>query len=191
MRGYEKLIGRVQNLVDHPELPSTERAELAGLLDYHRSETAARQSVHDYLEAAERHVKAGESLRHEAARLNVHIPEVRGWADWQNEARRLLRAGTAILADDDTYGVYLDTIEDGPPRARRMVDQLRSRIEDGRVQAAKSKELEARRDSAPMQEEGIAYILEDPDKLRELRNQLNKRDRKMGRHHRRSRGRSM
>ena len=38
---------------------------------------------------------------------------------------------------------------------------------------------------------GFAHILDDPEKLRELREKAEKRDRKLGRHMRRSRGRSM
>ena len=146
VRGYDELIGRVQDLANHPELPSTEREELAGLLDYHRSDTAARQAVHDYLEAAERHVKACEPLQREAETLDVHIADVAGWSMWRQEAQQLERAGRAILADDDTYGAYLDAVAAGKPHARWAVDQLRSRIEDGRVQAGKSGKPEQRHD---------------------------------------------
>ena len=104
------------------------------------------------------------------------------------DAARLERAGRAILADEDTYGAYLDAVAAGKPRARLTVDQLRSRIEDGRVQARKSEKPELRRDAAPKQEEGIAYILDDPEKLPQLRKQLKTREQKMGRQHKRSRG---
>ena len=191
VRGYEELIGRVQGLAEHPQLPSTEREELTGLLDYHRSETAARNAVHDYLAAAERHVKACEPLRREAESQGVHVSEVAGWPEWRHEARRLAKAGRAILADEDTYGAYFDAVAAGKPRARLTVDQLRNRIEDGRVKAAKSEKPGPRRDPAPTQEEGIAYILEDPEKLRELREQLKKRERQFGRQHKRNRGLSI
>ena len=191
VRGYLELIGHVQDLAHHPELPPAEREELTGLLDYDRSETAVRRIVHDYLVAAERHVKAYEPLHHEAERLDVNIAEVPGWSGWRKQARRLVEAGRAILADEDTYGAYLDAVATGKPRARLTVDQLRDRIEDGRVEAAKAEQPEPRHEPAPKQEEGIAYILEDPEKLRELREQLKKRERKIGRQHKRTRGLSM
>ena len=144
VRGYDELIGRVRDLAEHPRLPSTEHQELTGLLDYHRAETAARSAVHDYLPAAERHVKAFEPLEREAESQGVHIAEVAGWPQWHHEARRLERAGRAILADEDTYGAYLDAVAAGKPRARLTVDQLRSRIQDGRVKAAKSEKPEPR-----------------------------------------------
>ena len=191
VRGYDELIGRVQELAEHPRLPSTEHQELTGLLDYHRTETAARSAVHDYLAAAERHVKACEPVQREAESQGVHIAEVTGWPEWRHEAQRLEEAGRAILADEDTYGAYLDAVAAGKPRVRLTVDQLRSRIEDGRVKAAKPEKPEPRRDPAPKQQEGIAYILDDPQKLRQLREQLKKRERKITRQHNRSRGLSI
>ena len=189
--GYDELIGRARNLAEHPQLPSNEQQELMRLFDYHRTEMAARGAVHEYLAAAERHVKACEPLQREADGLNVHIAGVDGWPDWQQEARRLEEAGKAILGDQDTYGAYLDAVAAGKSRARLIVDQLHSRIEEGRVKAAKSEQPEPRRNPAAKQQEGIAYILEDPEKLRELREQLRNRQRKLGRHRRRSRGRSI
>ena len=191
VRGYEELIGRVRDLAEHPQLPSTEREELTGLLDYHRNETAARNAVHDYLAAAERHVKDCEPLRREAESQGVHLAEVVGWPEWHQEARRLERAGRAILADEDTYGAYFAAVAAGKPRARLTVDQLRSRVQDGRVKIAKSEKPELHRDPAPRQQEGIAYILDDPEKLRELREQLKRRERKIARQHKRSPGRTM
>ena len=191
VRGYDELIGRVQDLAEHPRLPSTEHQELMGLLDYHRTETAARSAVHDYLAAAEYHVKACEPLQRQAESQGVHVAEVAGWPEWSQEAQRLEEAGIVILADEDTYGAYLDAVAAGKPRARLTVDQLRSRIEDGRIKAAKAEKRQPRQDPAPKQEEGIAYILDDPDRLRELREQMKKREHKIGRQHRRSRGRSM
>ena len=191
VHGYDELIGHARNLAEHPQLPSNEQQELTRLFDYHRTEMAARGAVHDYLAAAERHVKACEPLQRDADSLNVHIADVDGWPDWQQEARRLEKAGKAILADEDTYGAYLDAVAAGQSRARLTVEQLHSRMEEGCVKTAKSEQSEPRRSPAPKQQEGIAYILENPAILRELREQLKKRERKIGRHRRSSRGRSM
>ena len=89
------------------------------------------------------------------------------------------------------YSAYLNAVAAGKPRARLTVDQTRSRIEDGRAKAAEAEIRQPQRDPAPKQEGGIACILDDPDRLRELREQMKKRDRKIGRQHRRSRGLTM
>ena len=64
-------------------------------------------------------------------------------------------------------------------------------FEDFRARPAEAEKRQPRRDPVPKQEEGIAYILDDPERLRELREQLKTRERKVGRHHRRSRGLTM
>ena len=108
-------------------------------------------------------MKACEPLRREAESQGVHIAEVAGWPEWRHEAQRLERAGRAILAGEDTYGAYLDAVAAGKPRARLTVDQLRSRIEDGRVRAAKPEKPErSPRSRESTQQEGVAYILDDP-----------------------------
>ena len=151
-------------------------------------EFAARASVREYLAAAERHVEACEPLRRG---LDTHLSDVAGWPAWRKEARRLAKAGRTILADEDTYGAYLDAVAAGKPRARLTIDQLRSRIAEGRVKAAEMEKPEPRREPAPEREEGIARILDDPEKLRELREKYKKRQRKLDRHMRRRRGLSM
>ena len=191
VRGYDELIGRVRELAEHPQLPLTEHQDLTVLLNYHRTETAARSAVHHYLAAAERHVKACEPLQREAESQGVHVSTFASWQEWCQEAQRLETAGRAILADEDTYGAYLDAVAAAKPRARLTLDQLRSRIQVGRVEAAESEKPDPRRDPAHKQEEGIAYILEDPEQLRELREQLKRRERKVGQHHKRSRRLSM
>ncbi len=191
VRRYDELIDRVLDLAKHPQLPATEHQELTGLINYHRAETAARSAVNDYLAAAERHVKAWEPLQREAESQGVHVAEVAGWPEWRQEAQLLDKAGRAILADDDTYGAYLDAVAAGKARARLALDRLRRRIEDGRVETARAQKPEPRPEPAPKQEEGIAYILDDPERLRELRDQLKKRERKIARQHKKSRGLSM
>ena len=71
--------------------------------------------------------------------------ERRVLGDGELEALVLAETGKAILDDEDTYGVWLDTIAGGKPRARRTVDQLRNRIEEDRVDATKAAERERKK----------------------------------------------
>ena len=176
VEGYDDLIRRVRALAEHPEVAETEWKVLTELIDYHDGEIAARQTVRDYLAAAERHVAACEPLRRVAGNPGINLSEVVGYPEWREEARRLAETGEAILKDEDSYGAWLDTIAAGKPRARLTVDQLQNRIEEGRVQAPKAEEEQPRPKPAPKQEEGIAYILDDPEKLTELRNQREERE---------------
>ena len=129
----------MRDLAEDPRPPPTEREELTGLLDYHRTETA----VHDYFEAAEGHVKAwgpsGAKPKTGAYTLRTS-PVGRIGTGKRGD---LKGAGRAILADEDTYGAYLDAVAAGKPRVRLTVDQLRNRIKDGRARQP------SRRDRSP------------------------------------------
>ena len=191
VQGYDDLIGRVRALAEHPDIADKDRNVLTKLIEYHDGEIAARETVRDYLTAAERHVQACEPLRRVAANPGIHLSEVDGYTEWADKARRLAETGEAILKDEDSYGPWLDTIAAGKPRAKLTVDQLRNRIEEGHVEAPKAEERRPRREPAPRQEEGIAYILDDPGKLAELRKQREERERKEGKQQRKGRHWSM
>ena len=114
-----------------------------------------------------------------------------GWPKWREAAEILATTGEAILSNEDRYGTYLDAMTIGKARARLTVEQLRNRLHHGRVAAPDPAEPTPRPKPAPKEEEGFAHILDDPEKLRELREKAEQQDRKLGRHQRRSRGLSM
>ena len=103
----------------------------------------------------------------------------------------LAATGRAILSDEERYGAYLDAMTIGKARARLTVEQLRNRLRENRSRTAKPEVRQPRPEPAPKQEQGFAHILDDPEKLRELREKAKQRNRKRGRHLRRSRGLSM
>ena len=191
VEGYDDLIGRVRALAEHPEVAGKDRNVLIKLIEYHDGEIAARETVRNYLAAAERHVKACDPHRRVAGLLNIHLSEVPGYREWLGEAGRLVETGRAILADENSYGPWLVSIAAGKQRARLTVDQLRNRIEEGNVEAPKAEEHQSQREPAPKQEEGIAYILNDPEKLEEFRKRREERERKEGKEQRKGRHWSM
>ena len=54
---------------------------LTELIDYHDGETVARETVWDYLAAAEHHVAACEPLRRVAGNPGIHLSEVDGYPE--------------------------------------------------------------------------------------------------------------
>ena len=191
VEGYDNLIDRVRDLAKHPEVANKDRNVLMKLIEYHDCEIAARQTVRDYLAAAERHVKACDPHLRVAGLLDIHLSEVPGYREWIGEAGRLVETGRAILTDEDSYGPWLTTIPAGKHRARLAVDQLRNRIEEGRVEAPKAAKRQSQREPASKKEEGIAYILDDPEKLQEFRKRREERERKERKEQRKGRHWSM
>ena len=214
--GYDGLIRRVRSLADHPDLSERARSVVDGLLDYHDEETAAQETAEGYLAAAERHVEAYKVLERQAGERGLPIVRLEPWPEWREAAEMLAATGEAVLSDDERYGAYLDAMTIGKARARLTVDQLRSRLRENRARAQKPKAQQPRPEATPKQQQGFAHILDerrkpgnrsgrtdegeqqgfahildDPEKLRELREKAERRDRKRGKHMRRSRGLSM
>ena len=191
MNGYDALIPRVRALAAHPDLTERARAVLEGLLEYHEGETVARQTAEDYLASAERHVEVYKALECQAEGRGVPIIDLADYPKWREAAEMLAGIGEAILSNEERYRAYLDAMTIGTARARLTVDQLRNRLLHGRVAAPDPTEPRARPKPAPKEEEGFAHILDDPEKLRELRKKAEQQDRKLGRHQRRTRGLSI
>ena len=193
MDGYDTLIRRVRSLADHPDLPERVHSVLGELLEYHDDETMARETAEGYLESAERHVEAYKVLEREAGEQGLPVARLDTWPEWREAAEMLSATGKAILSNEDRYGAYLDAIAVGKSRARLTVEQLTNRLRENRTRAATPEVRQSRAEPkpkpTPKQEQGFAHILDDPEKLRELREKVKKRDR--GKHMRRIRGLSM
>ena len=103
----------------------------------------------------------------------------------------LAATGKAVLSGGDSYGAYLDALTIGKARARLTVEQLRSRLRENRARASTREVRHGQQEPTPKHEQGFAHILDDREKLKELREKAEQRERKRGRHLRRSRGLSM
>ena len=151
----------------------------------------ARETTESYLVAAERHVEFYKALNRQADDRGVPVTDHASWSAWREAAEMLAATGEAILSNAERYGPYLDAMTIGRTRVRLTVEHLRSRLHHGRVATPETAEQTPRPKPAPKEEEGFAHILGDPEKLRELREKAEQKDRKLGRHQRRSRGLSM
>ena len=191
MGGYDTLIRRVRSLAEHPDLSERARNVLDELLDYHKDETTARETAEGYLASAERHVETYRILERQAGERGVPITHLDAWPEWREAAEALAATGKAVLANEERYGAYLEAMTIGKARARLTVEQLRNRLREYRTRAPKPGVRQPPREPTPRQEQGFVHILDDPQKLRELREKAEQRDRERGRHLRRSRGLSM
>ena len=166
MDGYEVLISRVRSLAGHPDLSEPIRDVLGELLDYHQDETVARDTAEGYLAAAERLVEVYKGLERRSEDQSVPVARLDVWPRWREAAEMLAATGEAILANNEKYGAYLDAMTLGRSRTRLTVKQLRNRIGENRVHAAKPAVRQPRRESKTRQEQGFAHILYERDKPR-------------------------
>ena len=191
MDGYDTLIRRVRTLAAHSDLSESACDVLDELIEYHDEETVLRETAEGFLESAESHVEAYMALEHQAGERGIPVAHLDAWPEWRDAAQMLATTGKAVLVNDERYGAYLDAMTIGKARARLTVEQLTNRLRENRSHAAKPELRQPQPDPTPKQEQGFAHILDDREKLRELREKAERRDRKRGRHMRRSRGLSM
>ena len=93
----------------------------------------------------------------------------------------LAATGKAVLSNVERYGAYLDAMTIGKARARLTVEQLRSRLREGRTRARSPQTQQPRTEPTPSQEQGFAHILDDREKLKQLREKAEQQDPKRGR----------
>ena len=196
LEGYSALIPRVRALTAHPDISDRTQDLLASLVEYHEDQTVARETAEGYLASAERHVEAYKTLEREADDREIPVIDLARYPKWHEAAEILAATGEAILSNEERYGPYLDAVTIGKARACLTVEQLQNRLRAGRIELPalepEAKWRKPRPELAPSQEEqGFAHILDDPEKLRDLREKAENQDRKFGRHQRRSRGLSM
>ena len=103
---------------------------------------------------------------------------------WRNATDEAVAAAEDILADPKTYGTHLDGIKRS---GRGGLDSALSRVrkvlrEDDR-HIAETMTRRRKGEDATAREVGIAHILDDPEKLRELRRQYKERKRRERRQH--------
>ena len=169
MDGYDALISRVRALAEHPDLSEPVRDMLGELLEYHQDETVARDTAEGYLAAAERLVEVYEGLERRSEEQSVPVARLDTWPRWREAAEMLAATGEAILANNEKYGAYLDAMTLGRSRVRLTVGQLRSRLQENRVEAPKPAAHQPQREPTPRQEQGFAHILYERDKPRARR----------------------
>ncbi len=193
MNGYGALIPRVRALAAHPGLSERAQGVLTGLLEYHDDQTAARETAEAYLASAERHVEAYRALKREAENRAIPVSDMADYPKWREAAEMLTATGETILTNEERYGAYLEANTIGKARAQLTVDQLRNRLRAGLIESPtpepESQEPKPRPEPAPkLEHEGFAHILDNPEKLRELREKAKESNHKLGKHQRRSLG---
>ena len=137
VQGFADMIQRIQALMENPDIPVGTRAPMLEALENHQRDLSSCRYVEDYLGAAERHMYTHASLQRVADGLGVPIVQISDHLGWRQEADRLMETAEAILADNETYGIHLDTMESGRTSVEREISRLRQVIrEDGEYASA-------------------------------------------------------
>ena len=144
-KGYMKIIPRIQESSENPDIPAKSRAPLIQALENHQRYLSTRKHILDYPGEAERHMDARASLQDVAADREIELTGVPAYPDWRQEAERLTAAGEAILSGKETYVAHLDRIADAGTRIEEALSELREVIGEDDEELAEREARELRR----------------------------------------------
>ena len=193
-KGFGDLHRLLRSMADDSYLETRIRGQIGDVLRVLEEAQARREHVEstrdrllDRLERRDGELGFGSSRDRRAAPDRTH------YEAWRTGTDEAVAAAEDILADRRVYGVHLDGIKRSD---RGGLDSALSRMrevlrEDDR-HIAETMTRRRKGEDVAVREEGIAHILDDPEKLRELRRQYEERKRRERRQRKgRYRSRSM
>ena len=112
-----------------------------------------------------------EALEAEAAERGVAVPDHERYDTWRNVIDEAVVRCEGMLADRGDYGIHLDYIAHAQQSLGSALTRVRDALEDDDRHLAATLAGQREGESLRMREERVARLLEDPEKLREIRQQ--------------------
>ena len=112
-----------------------------------------------------------EALEAEAAKRGVAVPDHEDYDTWRNVTDFAVGRCEGLMDDPGNYGIHLDYIALREESLGSALTRVRDVLEDDDRHLAATLAGQREGESLRMREERIARLLDDPEKLRELRQQ--------------------
>ena len=147
-------------------------------------------SNRNYFDSCREHM-AGQMDRREAlaAKRGVAVPDHEDYDTWRNVTDFAVGRCEGLMDDPVNYGIHLDYIAHAQESLGSALTRVRGVLEDDDRHLAVTLAGQRKGEDIRMREERIARLLDDPEKLRELRQQ--RAERKAGEQQHKGRHRSM
>ena len=170
----------LRSMADDAYLESRIRGEIGDVLRVLEEARARREHVEstrdrmlDRLERRDRELDLDSSWDRRAA------PDRLYYEAWRTGTDEAVSAAEDILADPKAYAMHLDGIKrSGRGELGSALSRVRKVLREDDRHIAETMTRRRKGEDAAAREEGIAHILDDPEKLRELRRQYEERKRR-------------
>ena len=169
MGGYDRLHEKLDVAVSgnfHMDARSAEEID-AVLAELDKARTNARY-VETLHRLAMRSLERREALEAEAARRGVAVPNLADYGRWRTLTDRAVDRGAYIQTRGD-YFIHLHGVESGGERLASALARAHKILYEDNRHIAATRKPEREDEDVQACKEGIAHILDDPEKLRELR----------------------
>ena len=130
-----------------------------------------------------------EALEAEEARRGVAVPDHRDYDTWRNVTDKAADHCAELLARRERYGIHLDDIARRGESLPSALSRVRETLRDDDRHIAATLVQQRKGEDISMREERIARLLDDPEKLRDLRQK--RAEQKAGKRQRKGRHMSM
>ena len=169
--GYDRLHKELDSVSKNMLLDSSVESEISTVL----AQIGKVVSNRNYFDSCREHMAGRmdrrEALEAAAAERGVAVPDLGPYDTWRDVTDFAVGRCEGLMDDPGNYAIHLDYIAHAQESLGSALSRVREVLEDDDRHLAATLAGQREGESLQMREERIAYLLDDPEKLRELRQQ--------------------
>ena len=169
--GYDRLHKELDSLSKNMLLDRGVESEIGTVL----AQIGKVVSNRNYFDSCREHmvgqIDRRQALEAKAAERGVAVPDHEDYDTWRNVTDFAVGRCEGLMDDPVNYGIHLDYLALREERLGSALTRVRDVLEDDDRHLAATLAEQREGESLQMREERVARLLEDPEKLRELRQQ--------------------
>ena len=169
--GYDHLHKELDTVSKDMLLDRGVKSEISAVLAQVGKAASNRRYFDSWRNLMARQLDRREALEAEAAERGVAVPGHERYDTWRNVIDEAVDRCEGMLADRGDYGIHLDCIALRGESLGSALARVREVLEDDDRHLAAALAGQSEGEDIRMREERIARLLDDPEKLRELRQQ--------------------
>ena len=169
--GYDHLHKELDSISKNMLLDRGVESEISTVLAQIGKVVSNRNYFDDCREYMADRLDHREALVAEAAERGVAVPDLGRYDTWRDVTDFAVGRCEELMDDPGNYGIHLDYIAHAQESLGSALARVREVLEDDDRHLAAALAGQSEGESLRMREERIARLLDDPEKLRELRQQ--------------------
>ena len=169
--GYDRLHKELDRVSKNMLLDRGVKSEISAVLAQIGKVVSNRNYFDDCREHMADRLDHRESLVAEAAERGVAVPDLGRYDTWRDVTDFAVGRCEELMADPGNYGIHLDYIALREESLGSALTRVREVLEDDDRHLAATLAGQHKGESLRMRDERVARLLDDPEKLRELRQQ--------------------
>ena len=173
--GYDRLHKELDTIAGDMLLDRGVKSEISAVLAQLGKAMSNRKYFDNWPKLMADQMDRREALAAKAAERGVAVPDHEDYDTWRNVADFAVGRCEGLMDDPVNYGIHLDYIALREESLGSALTRVRDLLEDDDRHLAATLAGQHAGESLQMRDERVARLLDDPEKLRELRQQRAKR----------------